>query len=235
MSSYRFGGRVLLGISVVASSWVLACERQPPPAATGEHPPTDAIVLELAEGATLEGIFNAPAGELKVRACASGEAGCIACDQSDEYGLVVQDKTRVRCGGANGKFCSDGGARFRWVFEKSDYLDEKKEYHAVVRYTNAAGKLSGTQAYPKTYCRDASGQPSECEDSGPRKRLVVHSGMPELDGAAGGLRAAHWPYRIDLYEIGADDSETLVACADPEIIVDPPRGGTVVPPGGSGS
>jgi hypothetical protein len=37
----------------------------------------------------------------------------------------------------------------------------------------------------------------------------------------------YWPYRVDLEEkIG--DTWTLIACADPEIIVDPPRG--FVPP-----
>jgi hypothetical protein len=166
---------------------------------------------------------------LDVQPCNAG-SDCIACNEAGKQGLKVQDKTTVHCKGAAGKFCAHGGAQIRWDF-KGGGIQPKSEYRATVRYSSTTTKLTaGKTAYQKAYCRDASGDPAFCEGSGLGKNLAVFSGLPELAGSAGALETTYWPHRLDLYEV-TESGETLIACADPEIIVDPPGGGgSGVPP-----
>lgn len=166
----------------------------------------------LASDTTLEEARTGNPMAIRVEPCDPESTECLPCDSPNTDGLRVEPRVgRVRCGAAHSGHCFDERAKVVWSFAG---LDATKKYRAVVSYD--AGKASGTET-ADAYC--AAG---ECEDTGPGDKLKVRSKRPKLRGIDNAT-VTYWSYRIDLFEI-VDGNETLIACADPEIIVDPPGG-----------
>ncbi|HUP25782.1 MAG TPA: hypothetical protein VNB06_22935, partial [Thermoanaerobaculia bacterium] len=164
-------------------------------------------------GADLEEARTADARAIPVTMCTQGNPGCHACRDAAQ-GLEVAAQVTVECRVAHSGQCFDDGAKVQWVFAG---LDANKRYTAVVAHES--GKATGTPT-PDAYC------PSGCRGSGPGDKLEVSSKRPKLRGMSG-TDITYWSYGIKLYDGNPEDG-TLIACADPEIIVDPPRG--FVPP-----
>ncbi|HVS65532.1 MAG TPA: hypothetical protein VMT85_18745 [Thermoanaerobaculia bacterium] len=146
---------------------------------------------------------------LHVRTCgpASDGESCLPCDDESKLGLELRevgggnaDVVRFRCRTPKaGDYCLDRETSLLWSFKK---LVNSIEYRGHIE-----GEDKGDGGDTGVYT------PDDVTEEG---NFTMTSGFPLYPGTS-----AQWPYRIDLYQVEESGTETLVACADPLVIIDP--------------
>lgn len=146
---------------------------------------------------------------LHVRTCdpSPDDESCLACDDESKLGLEVREVgggnaevVRVRCRTPKvGNYCLDRQTFLLWSFKG---LDNSIEYRGHIE-----GEDKGDGGDTGVYA------PDDVTEEG---NFTMTSGFPFYPGTS-----AQWPYRIDLYQVEESGTETLVACADPLVIIDP--------------
>lgn len=169
--------------------------------------------LVLAGGLSLASESGAQATPtpILVRPCSAGD-DCQPCAEPEVQGLRFQtpgeqaaDRQHVRCSKASGAPRCSEGARIEWRFLQ---LRSGETYRVVVAYDPNTNKYPVPT--PPYVFEDVYGTVSG-NGSGPTFPVVS---PPPTNGQR------VWPYSVEVFRTtgGADQ---LVACADPEIIIDP--------------
>ena len=149
-----------------------------------------------------------PPARIQVQTCSGGE-GCQPCSQAGIAGLSFRTpgnapatRQRVSCGTTGGPRCQDQ-ARVEWMFQG---LSAGEYYFVRLAYDPDTAKYpSPTYPFADVY--------GEIADNAQGPTFTVLSPAPAEDEKV-------WPYSVHLYGTTGGGMD-LVACADPEIVIDP--------------